>query len=231
MKTENAYIVATPKPWNLAEFARVRPSLPGRWMIVTSPDDLEAAIAVSRPRYIFFPHWSHIVPRTIVETHECVCFHMTDLPYGRGGSPLQNLIERGHTQTALTALRMTEVLDGGPVYGKRPLALDGSAEEIFARAAGLIAEMIGWIAASEPVPQPQEGTPTPFQRRKPAQSRLPLGVGAEKLYDHIRMLDAPGYPKAYLEHDGWRLEFDSARLSDGIVEARVRFASVDGTDA
>ncbi len=25
---------------------------------------------------------------------ECVCFHMTDVPYGRGGSPLQNLIIR-----------------------------------------------------------------------------------------------------------------------------------------
>ncbi len=37
--------------------------------------------------------------------------HMTDVPYGRGGSPLQNLIARGHTSTKLTAMRMTAEVD------------------------------------------------------------------------------------------------------------------------
>jgi len=36
---------------------------------------------------------------------------MTDVPYGRGGSPLQNLIVRGHTETKLTALRCVRDLD------------------------------------------------------------------------------------------------------------------------
>ena len=48
------------------------------------------------PRFIFFAHWSSIIPKSIHEDFECVIFHMTDLPYGRGGSPLQNLIVRGH---------------------------------------------------------------------------------------------------------------------------------------
>ncbi len=56
---------------------------------------------------------------------------MTDLPYGRGGSPLQNLIQRGHTSTMLTALRCGAGLDTGDVYLKQPLSLHGSAEEIF----------------------------------------------------------------------------------------------------
>jgi methionyl-tRNA formyltransferase len=221
--TDQIYIVATPKPWNLAEFARIRPQLPGQWLVVADGRDLQAAAERLSPRYIFFPHWSEIVPKDLVEHFECVCFHVTDLPYGRGGSPLQNLIARGHKDTMLSAFRMTDVLDGGPIYGKRPLSLDGSAEEIFARAGVLIGEMIGWIASEEPIPQAQQGEPTSFARRKPAQSRLPDDAGLDRIYDHIRMLDAPGYPRAFLETGRWRLEFDRASYDGSSLEARVIF--------
>jgi len=55
---------------------------------------------------------------------------MTYMPYGRGGSPLQNLIVRGYRHTKLTALRMVEEFDAGPVYLKEDLCLEGNAEEI-----------------------------------------------------------------------------------------------------
>lgn len=221
--SEQTYIVATPQPWHLAELARVRRSFPGHWLLVTTTADLEAALASVSPRYIFFPHWSHLVPEPIVERFECVCFHMTDLPYGRGGSPLQNLIERGHRETQLSALRMVKELDAGPIYGKRPLTLEGSAEEIFERTAALIGDMIAWIVQEEPAAVPQEGEPTIFTRRTPSQSRIPPGASPEKLYDHIRMLDAPGYPKAFLDHEQWRVEFERAELKGDVVEARARF--------
>lgn len=226
--TGPVHVVATSKPWNLAAFAEARPRLAGEWLLVTSPADLEGLLGRVSPRYVFFPHWSHIVPAAIVERFECVCFHMTDLPYGRGGSPLQNLIARGHKETKLTALRMTSVLDGGPVYAKRPLSLEGSAERIFERAAGVISSLIEWIAANEPEPAPQEGEPVSFARRKPAESRIPASAPVEALYDHIRMLDAPGYPKAFAELDGWRLEFDRATLTGGAVDARVRISPGEG---
>ena len=44
------------------------------------------------PDFIFFPHWHWLVPPEIFENHECVVFHTAPLPYGRGGSPIQNLI-------------------------------------------------------------------------------------------------------------------------------------------
>lgn len=226
--TTATYVYATAKPWNLEAFAAVRPQLPGEWLVVTTSADLTAVLARVSPRYVFFPHWSAIVPADVVERIECVCFHMTDVPYGRGGSPLQNLIERGHAETRLTALRMTDVLDAGPVYLKRPLRLDGSAAEIFVRAAATICEMMREIVAGEPRPTPQQGEPVHFARRKPEQSRLPEVADPERLYDHIRMLDAPGYPSAFLEQGPWRLEFDEARLADGTVEARVRFSPRGG---
>ncbi len=119
------YIVATTKDWNIAAFHAHSPPLPGNWHLITSPEDLTAArIAELKPRYVFFPHWSWLVKRDVLELTECVCFHAADVPYGRGGSPIQNLIARGHTDTKLTALRMVEALDAGPVYMKLTLELN-----------------------------------------------------------------------------------------------------------
>lgn len=217
------YVVAAVKPWNVIAFERRTRTLPGTWHLIKQPEELTAArIASFVPRYVFFPHWSWRVPAEIVTRFECVCFHMTDVPYGRGGSPLQNLIVRGHKTTMLTALRMIEDLDAGPVYAKQPLSLDGRAEDIFERAADQIYDLISDIVAREPAPIPQVGERVVFRRRTPEESVLPNSGSAAELYDFIRMLDAPTYPKAFIDWGGWRIEFDQARLaSPDALEARV----------
>jgi len=217
------YAVCAVKPWNAEAFLRRTPELAGNWHMIDDPERLTVdALTPLSPRYLFFPHWSWRVPSEILSRYECVCFHMTDVPYGRGGSPLQNLIVRGRVTTTLSALRMVEELDAGPVYLKRPLSLEGRAEEIFTRAADLIYDLIAEIIAKEPVPIPQAGEPVVFPRRTPEESRLPQQAGATALYDFIRMLDAPTYPKAFLEWGDWRLEFDHARLvKPDALEARV----------
>lgn len=177
------------------------------------------------PRYIFFPHWSHIVSAEIYDTYECVMFHMTDLPYGRGGSPLQNLIERGHTETKLTAFKCAKGLDAGPIYLQRDLSLSGAAWQIYDRASDLIEEMIAEILSSEKTPVSQVGAPIFFKRRTPDQSNLgSLPSGRRRsvdVYDHIRMLDAPSYPHAFIEKDGFRYEFTHAHLAGESVTANV----------
>ena len=67
---------------------------------------------------------------------------MTDLPYGRGGTPLQNLIIRGHSETMISAIRCEKKIDAGPVYLKKKLSLDGTAEKIYLRAYKIIEKMI-----------------------------------------------------------------------------------------
>jgi methionyl-tRNA formyltransferase len=221
--TSPSYIVCTVKPWNIVAYERRVPGLSGDWHLVQRPDELTPPLLERfSPRYVFFPHWSWRVPREIIDRFECVCFHMTDVPFGRGGSPLQNLIARGHTTTTLSALRMAEELDAGPVYLKRPLSLDGRAEEIFERAANLTYDMIGELVAREPAPAPQVGEIVTFPRRTPLESELPQSGTPEDLYNFIRMLDAPTYPKAFLEWGEWRIELDRASMIDSAVEARVQ---------
>lgn len=222
-QTMATYIFASIKPWHIEAFTTARERLPGTWVVITDPADLTIELVETlAPRYIFFPHWSSTVPAKVLERAECVCFHMTDVPYGRGGSPLQNLISRGHTETLLSALRMTDELDAGPVYGKRPLALSGCAREVFRRAARTTIDLMVYITDQEPVPVPQSGEPTVFVRRKPEDSRLPDNGTLERLYDHIRMLDADTYPHAFIDHGPYRLTFTEATLKHHAVEARVR---------
>jgi len=90
---------------------------PGNWNFIGTKEELAAdRIKEISPRFIFFLHWSWKVPIEIINDWECVCFHMTDVPYGRGGSPLQNLIVRGYSEIKLTALRMVKAFDAGLVY-------------------------------------------------------------------------------------------------------------------
>lgn len=224
------YVVCTIKSWNIEAFGQMCPDFPGRWHLIQdkealTPEGLEAI----KPRYIFFPHWSWIVPDAILSNYECVCFHMTDVPYGRGGSPLQNLIARGHKETVLTALRMTEVLDAGPVYDKRPLSLAGTAESILKEAGIMSMEMARDIAEKEPDPIEQTGEVTVFKRRTPDMSELPHDTDLEKIYDHIRMLDAEGYPHAFIDHGKYRIEFTGARFEDGEVSANVKIKIKEST--
>lgn len=230
--TKHTYIVVGSKPWNRRVFNEIIVHYPGEWHFIERPEDLRLeVVSMLSPRYIFFLHWSWKVPDEIVNNYECVCFHMTDVPYGRGGSPLQNLILRGHRHTKLTALRMVKEFDAGPVYLKEDLCLEGNAEEIYIRASYLAARMIRRIIEEQPKPQPQMGEVVVFKRRRPHESRIPELPNLQALYDFIRMLDAEGYPRAFLEYAGFRYEFSRAALYDGRIIADVKITPIAEEDS
>jgi methionyl-tRNA formyltransferase len=222
-----SYLVLGCKPWNRRVFEETAGKFEGQWCYVGAPEQLTVeAVRQFGPRYLFFLHWSWKVPKEIVEEFECVCFHMTDVPYGRGGSPLQNLILRGHRETRLSALRMVPEFDAGPVYLKCPLSLEGSAEEIYLRATRLSMSMIERIMREQPSPVPQSGEVVNFKRRTPQESEIGAPRALQELYDFIRMLDSEGYPRAFIEHHGFRFEFGGAMLREGRVDANVKITSL-----
>jgi len=222
---DKKYIFASSRSWNKPKFEELAQKNSGMWIYVSSVKELEEATKKNRAKYIFFLHWNWLVPECILQEHECVCFHMTDVPYGRGGSPLQNLILAGHKTTQLTALKMVREMDAGPVYTKVPLSLEGSAQDIYVRAGELSAEIIEWMIEYEPVPIPQEGEIVLFKRRKPDQSALPEVGSLSAAYDFIRMLDAEGYPHAFIDHGEYVLNFTKAKLQNGRLMAEVEIKS------
>jgi methionyl-tRNA formyltransferase len=191
---------------------------------IRDKDDLTVeALQAFDPAYVFFPQWSWKIPAEVYDRFRAVIFHMTDLPFGRGGSPLQNLVVRGFEETRLSALQCVAEMDAGPIYAKRPLSLHGTAEEILMRAADAMEAMIVDIAVSEPRPEPQQGEPVAFRRRKPEEGALDGAVDLKAVFDHIRMLDGEGYPNAFLDVGPFRLEFSRASLRPDAVLADVRF--------
>lgn len=222
MKT---YIILSQKTWNDRLVERLQGRFPEyKFIHISAREDFtHDYLQEINPDKVFIPHWSYIIPESIWGNFECIVFHMTDLPYGRGGSPLQNLIVRGHKETKISALRVDKGLDTGDIYIKKPLSLYGSAEEIYTRASGIIETMIEEIIENDPKPQRQEGEPVSFIRRKPTESDISGLIDINEVYDYIRMLDAEGYPHAFLENNGIRYEFSRVtQKADGSLVADVK---------
>ena len=195
---------------------------------IKTPEALTAEyLKEINPTYVFFPHWSWIITDEILADFQCVVFHMTDLPYGRGGSPLQNLIVRGIKETVVSAIKCVKELDAGPIYLKVPLTLEGTAQEILDRASVVIQQMIIKIVDGQTVLKDQVGDVVSFKRRVADEGDLSHLETSDQIYDHIRMLDADNYPSAFIKIDNFRLDFSSAKNVDGNIEAVVRFHRSD----
>jgi methionyl-tRNA formyltransferase len=218
------YILLSAKSWHDETFHKLSDRKGEDWFRISKRENFSyKKLKEINPNRIFIPHWSYIIPAEIFQAFECILFHMTDLPYGRGGSPLQNLIVLGHKETKISAIRVNEGIDTGKLYLKAPLSLLGTAQEIFLRSAEIIESMIKTIIENNPQPEEQRGEPVNFKRRKPEDGDISDLGDLEKVYDYIRMLDCEGYPPALLETQHFRLEFSRASLkADKSIIADVR---------
>lgn len=99
------------------------------WIVFTNPKELLNLIEAPIPKGIYFIHWHWKVPEKVINAAPCVGFHMTDLPFGRGGRPYENLLKLGFKQTMVTAFELTPEWDAGPVLMKKPTHLSGNKKE------------------------------------------------------------------------------------------------------
>ncbi len=219
------YVVALTKKWNLRKFDKLK--LDGNWFMITSPEEYDTIRRV-KPRYMFFVHWSWLVPKDIYENYECVGFHVGDLPEGRGGSPIQNRIMEGVYHTKLTAFRIGGGIDAGDVYLKRDLCLNGGGEEIYIRASDIIFDnMIPYIVRNNPIPKLQEGVGTISKRRKSEESEIKTPISLSRLNDFVRMLDADTYPTAFIRYGNLRIEFTRSSLKTDCLLADARIEVIE----
>ncbi len=226
MSAENI-IIAAIKSWNLRNAEVLKKQLDGSYQIhiIHRKEDLNNTwLQNLNPSYIFFPHWSWKIPEAIYEKYECVVFHMTDLPFGRGGSPLQNLIRQKIYRTKISAIKAGQETDGGDIYLKRNFYVGlGSAEELYMSASDIIFfDMIPYILNHRPIPVPQQGTPVYFTRRKPEESDMfnQHFETLQDIYDFIRMVDAEGYPRAYIQLGQFKIIFSGIQKKSGLLTGK-----------
>lgn len=167
-------------------------------------------------KFLFFPHYSKLIPKEIISEYVCIGFHTGNLPSDRGGSPIQNKILRGEYRTLVSALRLTEELDSGPIYCSRPVDLEfGDIESILKNISVHISTMILEIIQTEIIPQPQKGIPKYQSRIKQFNSELDLSIlNIKTLYDRIRMVDGLDYPPAYIIINKFKITMNNAQLEN-----------------
>ena len=220
------FILLSDKSWHDDLFVELSARSNESWKRIRFKNEFTVdTLSSFRPEKIFIPHWSYIIPNEIWINFDCVVFHMTDLPFGRGGSPLQNLIVRGFKKTKISAIKVNEGIDTGDIYLKSDLDLSGTAKEIFMRSAPIIQKMISSIIDLQLEPHSQVGEAVQFVRRKPEQSDISALCTIGEVYDYIRMLDCEGYPNAFLETSHFKFEFTNCVVrSDNSLEANVRIS-------
>jgi methionyl-tRNA formyltransferase len=204
------------RPWNIEAFKD--------FIVFSEPEHLREKLHLYNPEWVFFLDWSWIIPKDIINKYKCVCFHESDLPNFRGGSPIQNQISQGVKKTKLTAFLMDEGLDTGDILLQEDLDLSGHIKDIFDRVVPLTRKMIEKIVKGEYEQRKQEGKGSYYARRTPADSELDVfkfkDASLEKIYDTIRMLEDP-YPNAFMVLGDRKVTFKSAEMEGNKIKALI----------
>ena len=157
--------------------------------------------------FVLFLGWSWIIPKEITNDILCLGIHPSDLPYFRGGSPIQHQITQGVINSKVTLMTLSShKLDGGDIWLKENLDLTGnSITEIFNHITESSIALLNIFFSQYPniKPTPQNiNIGTYYKRRMPHESRLSIEdfskLTLEEIYNHIRCLTDP-YPNAYIE--------------------------------
>ncbi|MDP7196761.1 MAG: formyltransferase family protein [SAR202 cluster bacterium] len=216
------YLFCAYRDWALKLFQKLKKKYPDMYLL-SSPKKLTINyLKRKKPEIIFFPDWSWIIPNEIISNYKCICFHESNLPKFRGGSPIQNQIIRGITKTKTTAFIMNEKIDAGDIILQKDLSLEGSIQEIFSRMSENDYSLILKIMNGKYKRRKQSGKPTTYSRRKPKESELKsLNHSVNYLYNFIRMLEDP-YPNAFIRIGKQKLIFKKAIYNNKKLSLEVK---------
>ena len=213
------FIIITKKKWDSNNFKKLSKNI-----LVLDKINL-IKIKQINPKIIFFIHWSKFVGKSIFKKYLCIQFHSSNLPRGRGGSPIQNQIMLNFKKTKISAFKISERLDSGPICLQDNISLRGNALDILRRMETKSIQMIKKIIKKKNlIFVKQKGKPSFFKRRKPSESKINLNKTRtiNKLYDFLRMLDAPNYPNAFIKLNKFKFTFNDIKINKNKIDAKVK---------
>jgi methionyl-tRNA formyltransferase len=187
-------LVCAASPWAYDACRKVAEQTEGyvAWRIVSALPEtprkeamrsLLSLLGSWQPDIVFVLHWHFKIPSWLLKTSQFVNLHATPLPYGRGGSPIENMIARGHTKTVVTAHEMTDGIDAGPIYATSwSISLAGTRDDILGRLVEPSVELMRAIALLAITPKAQnEDEVVLFERLSP-EDRKTFWEGHNALY-------------------------------------------------
>ena len=192
------------RQWALNIYKKIMSNFEAQYLLVTSKEEYsEEALFSFKPDIVLFYGWSWKISNSVLEEFECIMLHPSKLPKYRGGSPIQNQIINGETESAVTLFVMTDEMDAGDIVAQKSYSLQGHLCEILNRIEKNGIELTMTILSEGIFPITQDHSAATFcKRRKPEQSEITIEEIINKsgiyLYNKIRMLEDP-YPNAYIK--------------------------------
>lgn len=206
------FLFAGYRKWSLQVFKNIDKSI----RVAKSPRQLEKLLSEDDSiKSIIFVGWSWIVREDFIKSYKCICYHPSDLPFYRGGSPIQHQVIDGIRKTKATLFLMNDKVDEGPIFKKKPITLDGDLSDIFSTltnsATDLILDYINIFSSNENVRFRKQKKNIGFtkKRRGPEESEITLEdlkiLSGDAILRKINVLADP-YPNAFLRtSDGKKL--------------------------
>jgi methionyl-tRNA formyltransferase len=142
---------------------------------------------------------SGLVPGESLAKHRCnVVVHESDLPRGRGWSPVAWQVLEGKNEIPVCLFEAVEEADAGRVYLRDTMVLEGTEllPEIRHRQGEVTLRLCLRFLKMWPdiKGEPQSGEATWYRRRTKEDDRLPVDRTIEELFDRLRVLDNQRYP-------------------------------------
>lgn len=138
--------------------------------------------------------------KTLAAFHNTVLVHESDLPRGKGWSPLTWQVLRGDSEIVVSLLEASEKVDSGQIYLQDKIVLEGTEliEGIRRKQAqatlSLCVRFIQGYPAVLKKSRVQEGLETFYSRRQPVHSCLKIDQSIEEQFNLFRVADNSRYP-------------------------------------
>jgi methionyl-tRNA formyltransferase len=154
-------------------------------------------------------------PEILARNRRNLVVHESDLPQGRGFSPLTWQILEGKNLIPVCLLEAVDDVDSGPVVYREIIELEGH------ELVGELRQKLGDLTVSlccrflaestPPVGEAQTGEVSFYPRRRPFDSRLEPGRTIAEQFELLRVVDNERYP-AWFEHRGrrYRIKIEKA---------------------
>jgi methionyl-tRNA formyltransferase len=159
---------------------------------------------------LFLISCAEVVPEVVRKRYrKTLVVHASDLPQGRGWSPMVWQILEGKDKVTVTLLEAEDALDSGAIWQKTQIQFEGHelCDEI--HTALFNAELALMDFAIENLdtihPIPQTGDASYYQRRTPDDSRLDINRSIAEQFDVLRVADTDRYP-AFFDYRGHRYQ-------------------------
>lgn len=156
----------------------------------------------------FFLGCSRIVPAEVLRRNRLnLVVHGSDLPQGRGFSPIPWQVLEGKNRIPIVLFEAEEALDAGPIYFRDEIELDGTEllDEIHVKTWDKIQVLVRKFLDQYGIvpPTPQHGSPTFYERRTQKDDELDPHKTLAEQFDHLRIVDNERYP-AWFTYRGQR---------------------------